>query len=114
MEKLLALPGPPTAVFCYNDMSVIGALSGIRSHGLRVPENISLVGFDDLFIASYCDPPLTTIRQPKRFMGRTAMEMMLNMFSNIPQQTNIKVQGELIVRESTAPLLHGKTRYAAN
>jgi len=84
-------------------MSAIGALSGIRCHGLRVPEDISLVGFDDLFIASYSDPPLTTIRQPKRQMGRTAMEILLNLFSDAHQETNVKVQGELVVRQSTAP-----------
>jgi len=103
VEKLLALPTLPSAVFCYNDMSAIGALSGIRCHGLRVPEDISLVGFDDLFIASYSDPPLTTIRQPKRLMGRMAMEILLNLFSDAHQETNVKVQGELVVRQSTAP-----------
>jgi DNA-binding LacI/PurR family transcriptional regulator len=103
VEKLLALPTPPTAVFCYNDMSAIGALRGIRAHGLRVPGDISLVGFDDLFIAAYSDPPLTTVRQPKRQMGRMAMEILLELFSNADKKANIKVQGELVVRESTAP-----------
>jgi DNA-binding LacI/PurR family transcriptional regulator len=103
MEKLLALATPPTAVFCYNDMSAIGALRGIRARGLRVPHDISLVGFDDLFIAAYSDPPLTTVRQPKRQMGRTAMEILLELFSNAGKRVNIKVQGELVVRESTAP-----------
>jgi DNA-binding LacI/PurR family transcriptional regulator len=103
MEKLLALPTPPTAVFCYNDMSAIGALREIRSQRLRVPDDISLVGFDDLFIAAYADPPLTTIRQPKQHMGRMAMEILLKLFSDAHETTNIKVQGELVVRESTAP-----------
>ena len=60
MDKLLALDNPPAAVFCYNDMSALGALRSIRLHGLRVPEDISLVGFDDLFLASYLQPPLTS------------------------------------------------------
>jgi DNA-binding LacI/PurR family transcriptional regulator len=103
MEKLLALPVRPTAVFCYNDMSAIGALRRIRVHGLRVPDNISLVGFDDLFIASYTDPPLTTVRQPKQPMGRMAMEIMLKLLSEGHHETIIRMQGELVVRESTAP-----------
>lgn len=103
IEKLLALPTLPTAVFCYNDMSAIGALNGIRARGLKVPGDISLIGFDDLFIASYVDPPLTTVRQPKQLMGRKAMEILLNLFSDTHQETNIKVQGELVVRGSTGP-----------
>jgi len=103
MDRLLGLPTPPTAVYCYNDMTAIGALKGIRMHGLRVPDDISLVGFDDLSFASYVDPPLTTVRQPKRPMGRQAMEILIKLFSNAQAETNIKVQGELIVRESTAP-----------
>ena len=99
--KLLSLAAAPTAVFCYNDMSAIGALKEIRSHGLCVPADISLVGFDDLFIASYVDPPLTTVRQPKRPMGRMAMEILLRLFADDQPETQIKVQGELIVREST-------------
>jgi DNA-binding LacI/PurR family transcriptional regulator len=101
MQQLLARPVPPTAVFCYNDMSALGALSCIRAHCLRVPEDISLVGFDDLLVASYSDPPLTTIRQPKQQMGRTAMEILLKLFSEVPSETTIKMQGELIVRKST-------------
>ncbi len=103
MEKLLALPVPPTAVFCYNDMSAIGALSRIRAQGLHVPDDISLVGFDDLLIASYMDPPLTTVRQPKQPMGRMAMEIMLKLFSEGHHETIIRMQGELVVRGSTAP-----------
>ncbi|HXF05815.1 MAG TPA: LacI family DNA-binding transcriptional regulator [Blastocatellia bacterium] len=103
MEKLLALPEPPTAVFCYNDMSALGALRVIRSRGLRVPDDISLVGFDDLFIASYTNPPLTTIRQPKRQMGRMATEVLLKLLAGENSATHIQVKGELIVRESTAP-----------
>ncbi len=103
MEKLLALAEPPTAVFCYNDMSAIGALSRIRARGLRVPHDISLVGFDDLFVASYVEPPLTTVRQPKQPMGRMAMQIMLKLLSDGQHETIIRMQGELVVRASTAP-----------
>jgi len=103
MEKLLALPDPPTAVFCYNDMSALGALRAIHAQKLRVPEDVSVVGFDDLFIASYTSPSLTTISQPMRQMGRMAMDILIKLFSGLNSKTNIKVQGQLIERESTAP-----------
>lgn len=103
MEKLLALPQPPTAVFCYNDMSALGALRAIHQHGLKVPDDISIVGFDDLAIASYTSPLLTTVGQPKQQMGRMAMETMLKILSGVDSKTNIKVEGKLLIRESTAP-----------
>ncbi len=108
METLLKLSEPPTAVFCYNDMTALGALRTIQAHGLSVPGDISLVGFDDLFIASYIQPLLTTVRQPRRQMGRMAMEMLLKLFAGEQCNTSIKVNGELIVRESTAPSKTGK------
>lgn len=103
MAKLLDLPALPTAVFCYNDLTALGALKKIRERGLTAPQDISLVGFDDLFIASYTQPLLTTIRQPRRQMGRMAMEMLLKLFAGEEGNASVKVSGELIVRESTAP-----------
>ncbi len=102
MRKLLALSDPPTAVFCYNDMSALGALRAIRLAGLRVPEDISLVGFDDLFVASYTQPPLTTLRQPMWHMGMLAIESLFNLMSGNGPANTIRVPAELIVRESTA------------
>src|SRR6185436_11670956 len=78
---LLALPQPPTALFCYNDMSALGAMRQIRCRGLRIPEDISVVGFDDLYISHYLNPPLTTLRQPMRQMGNMAMEALLQIFA---------------------------------
>jgi DNA-binding LacI/PurR family transcriptional regulator len=104
MEKLLALPEPPTAVCCYNDMSALGAMRSIRLRGLRVPEDISVVGFDDLFLASYTQPPLTTVRQPMRRMGQLAMESLFRLMSGEESEIRIRVDAELIVRESTARL----------
>jgi DNA-binding LacI/PurR family transcriptional regulator len=103
MDQLLALPGPPTAVFCYNDMTALGVLTSIRQHGLRVPDDISVVGFDDIVVASYTQPPLTTVRQPKQLIGRIATETLLNLLAGSQTETSRKFQGELIVRESTAP-----------
>ena len=73
LSELLRLPEPPTAVFCYNDREALGAMRAVREHVLRVPDDVSIVGFDDLFLSSYTDPPLTTIRQPKHEMGSIRM-----------------------------------------
>ncbi len=102
MQRLLELSHLPTAVFCYNDMTALGALRMIRAAGLKVPGDISLVGFDDLFIASYTEPLLTTVRQPRRQMGSMAMEMLLRLLTGEDTRANIKVSGELIVRDSTS------------
>jgi DNA-binding LacI/PurR family transcriptional regulator len=102
MAELLALPKRPTAVFCYNDMSALGAMRQIRTLGLKVPEDISVVGFDDLYFSQYLEPPLTTVRQPMRQMGRMAMETLLDIFVGPHTTHNLKVEGQLIVRKSTA------------
>ncbi len=104
MEALLALPDPPTAVCCYNDMSALGAMRSVHLRGLRVPEDISVVGFDDLFLASYTQPRLTTVRQPMRRMGLLAMESLFRLMSGEDSAIRITVDAELIVRESTARL----------
>jgi DNA-binding LacI/PurR family transcriptional regulator len=103
MEKLLALRPRPTAVFCYNDMSALGAMQAIYAHGLSVPGDISVVGFDDLMITAFTRPLLTTIRQPKQQMGRLGVETLLQLFSGVETEASVKLKGELVVRESTAP-----------
>jgi DNA-binding LacI/PurR family transcriptional regulator len=103
MATLLSLKQRPTAVFCYNDMSALGALRTIYDHGLRVAEDISLVGFDDLPVASYTFPRLTTIRQPTEKMGRIAMEILLKILAGTATKTHVEVEGELIVRDSARP-----------
>jgi DNA-binding LacI/PurR family transcriptional regulator len=102
MNKLLALPETPTAVFCYNDMTAMGALKAIRCRGLQVPSDISLAGFDDLPLTLYMDPPLTTVSQPKFDMGRLAMQVLLKLMAGSDAEQNIRLSGELIVRQSTA------------
>lgn len=103
MGRLLELAEPPTAVFCYNDMSALGALRRIRAQGLAVPRDISLVGFDDLYLARYMDPPLTTVRQPKWEMGRLAMEELMRLLEGSHAEHVIRVKGELVIRESAGP-----------
>jgi len=103
MTKLLDLREPPTAVFCYNDMTALGAMKAVRRRGLIVPADLSLVGFDDLNLVRYMDPPLTTVRQPKREMGRMAVDLMLKLIGGSEAGRDIRVAGELVVRGSTGP-----------
>jgi LacI family repressor for deo operon, udp, cdd, tsx, nupC, and nupG len=102
MAQILALRNPPTAVFCYNDMSALGAMRQIRARGLKIPDDISIVGFDDLFLCEHLEPPLTTVRQPMRRMGRMAMETLLQIFDGADSPHNLRVEGQLIIRQSTA------------
>jgi DNA-binding LacI/PurR family transcriptional regulator len=92
----------PTAIFCYNDMTAIGALSALKRQRVRVPQDVSLVGFDDILFAAYTEPPLTTIHQPKDEMGRLAMKMVLDLLEG-KAVDNVVMPGRLILRESTAP-----------
>lgn len=105
LPKLLALEQPPSAVFCYNDMTAIGVLRAARQIGVSVPEELSVVGFDDIPFASYVQPTLTTIAQPKAEMGKRATEMVLALLSSDGQAavdvSNVVVKGKLIVRASS-------------
>jgi LacI family transcriptional regulator len=104
MGKLLALPEPPTSVICCSDMSAVGAMEAIRDAGLSVPEDISVIGFDDIEIASYVRPALTTVRQDMITIGRRSVELLddLIMDKKLPPPEEI-VPTELIVRESCGP-----------
>ena len=100
MSRLLALLSPPTAVFCYNDVTAIGAALAVREAGLQVPDDVSLFGFDDVELAAYVHPPLTTIRQPAYELGRRAMEMVLALMADDQKVTKVMLKGELVVRQS--------------
>ena len=102
VERVMAQPQPPTAIFCYNDMTALGVMREVRARGLKIPDDISVVGFDDIPFAEYVDPPLTTIRQPMHEMGRLAMRTLFGLLAGSDSTQNIKVPGELIVRRSTA------------
>ena len=114
VKELLAAREIPTAVFCYNDMTAIGALKEIHRRGLSVPADVSLAGFDDLPLATYLDPPLTTVRQPKSEMGRMAMRVLLKLMAGSEAEQNVRVAGELMVRESTASLKENQCNYSYN
>jgi LacI family transcriptional regulator, xylobiose transport system transcriptional regulator len=103
-EELLRLPDPPTAVFCGNDLQALGVYEAARRAGLRIPEDLSVVGFDDLEFTKWCGPPLTTIRQPLYEMGAAAARLVLALAGGQdPPQTRIELATTLILRESTAP-----------
>jgi DNA-binding LacI/PurR family transcriptional regulator len=104
-QKLLASGAPFTALFTFNDISAIGAIQALREAGRRIPEDVSVVGFDDIQSAAFQNPALTTVRQPLREMGMIAGRTLLsriNAPAKAPYPTEIVVEPELIVRASTA------------
>jgi LacI family transcriptional regulator len=105
-DYLFELDDPPTAVFAFNDLSAIGVMQAARAHGLRVPEDVSIVGFDDLEHATIVTPTLTTVRQPLEEMGRTAVNMLIRLLEHQRTETlHVELGTRLIVRDSTAPAL---------
>ena len=103
-KQLLERKIPFTALFAYNDISAIGATRAFQEAGLNIPHDISVVGFDDISLASFSIPPLTTVRQPLLKMGRIAAQTLLDRIeeraSFVPE---IAIEPELVVRKSTAP-----------
>ena len=91
-----------TALLCFNDISAIGAIRAIHDAGLRVPTDISVMGFDDIPAAEFYTPSLTTIRQPLRHMGSVAAEQLLKRIGGGKSPETTHIEPELIVRESTA------------
>jgi len=105
-RKLLAAREPFTAMFAFNDITAIGAIHALKEAGLDVPNDVSVVGFDDIQSAAFQNPALTTVRQPLRTMGKIAAETLLNRIGS--RQTDcspnsVVVEPELIVRGSTGP-----------
>jgi DNA-binding LacI/PurR family transcriptional regulator len=99
--QLLRHPNRPTAIFLANDIMAIGAIQAIRKAGLKVPEDISVAGFDDISLASYSNPPLTTVRQPAFEKGVMATRLLIQSLEKqeIPSSKILEV--ELVVRGST-------------
>jgi len=103
MRRLLQRTRDFTALFAYNDLSAIGALRALRDFGLRVPEDVSVVGFDDINSAAFQIPSLTTVRQPLDKMGAMAGEILLERIQGGVNPVEVTVDPELVIRESTAP-----------
>jgi DNA-binding LacI/PurR family transcriptional regulator len=105
-KSLLASAEPFSALFAFNDISAMGAIRALRESGLNVPEDVSVVGFDDIQSAAYQNPGLTTVRQPLREMGRTAAEILLRRITRPGSEFHERyvVEPELVVRGTTCPL----------
>jgi DNA-binding LacI/PurR family transcriptional regulator len=105
VQQLLATNEPFTAIVAFNDISAIGAIRALKDFNLRVPEDVSVMGFDDIKAAAYTLPRLTTINQPLEEIGRVATQSLLNRIHNtVPPRDEITVEPELIIRESTGPI----------
>ncbi|MGW0853959.1 LacI family DNA-binding transcriptional regulator [Streptomyces sp. NPDC002690] len=100
--ELLALPDPPTAIFAGSDLQALGVLEAARVSGLRVPHDLSVVGFDDVPIARWSSPALTTVHQPLRQMAEEAVQMLVRLRDEVPMTTRMELATSLVVRNSTA------------
>ncbi|MDR0720000.1 MAG: substrate-binding domain-containing protein, partial [Treponema sp.] len=96
----------PSAFFCLNDILAYGCLKALRDHNIRVPEDVSIIGFDDLPSSSFADPPLTTIRVSTRQIGQRALERLAQRISGLSYELpeNILISGRLITRGSVRKL----------
>lgn len=104
MLELLEGPHPPDAVFCFNDLLALGALRALREKGSRVPQDVAVVGFDDIEECSYSSPTLTTIRPDKARIAQLAVELLAARIAaegSAPDPTDVRAPYELVVREST-------------
>jgi LacI family transcriptional regulator len=99
MQRLLALPDPPTAVLASNDLTAIGMMRAVRSAGLSVPRDISIVGFDDIWLAEYTEPPLTTVRLSRLELAEKACCALVGAS---PAHREFSIETHLVVRESTS------------
>jgi LacI family repressor for deo operon, udp, cdd, tsx, nupC, and nupG len=105
MMKFLSLENPPTALFAGNDEMAMGAIKAAKSKGLRVPEDLSVVGFDDIQFASIFEPALTTVAQPTFDMGQKAMRLLLKLIKDEEiEKDQFILPDKLIVRESCKEL----------
>jgi DNA-binding LacI/PurR family transcriptional regulator len=92
----------PTAIFCYNDMTALGVLCEAARRGFQVPRDLSVVGFDDLFFAPLLNPPLTTVHQPRKEIGRAGVKLLLAVMQGKLAEKTMRIKGKLVVRGSTA------------
>jgi DNA-binding LacI/PurR family transcriptional regulator len=104
----MRLPRRPTAIFCFNDMLAIGVIKGLHELGIRVPEDVSVSGFDNIIFSAFTNPPLTTLDQPKHFIGAEAARLLLDLLNaqntkEKVEQENVRVlRGKLLLRASTS------------
>ena len=100
-QELMALPVPPTAIFCANDIMALGCFEALKEIGLRIPDDVSVIGYDDRELAQYMHPPLTTILLPHMEMGSFAAEYLIEQNARpMSRPTQVKIEGNLIERGS--------------
>jgi LacI family transcriptional regulator len=103
-KKILERGQPFTALFAFNDIAAMGAIWALREAGLRVPEDVSVVGFDDIPGAAYASPSLTTVRQPLTRMGQIAAKTLVDQIEGHGEyKQEIAIEPEFVVRNSTGP-----------
>lgn len=103
LSQLMSLPQPPSAIFCHSDIVAMGAIHQAKKLGIKIPEDLSIIGFDDIALAQYVDPPLTTVAQPRYKIGQKAVLLLLELLQkNSVKSGSILLDSELIIRESTA------------
>jgi DNA-binding LacI/PurR family transcriptional regulator len=100
----------PTAIVCYNDMTAVGVIEAAKRIPLRIPDQLSVVGFDDIQVAALLTPGLTTVRQPKRQLGMRAMNVLLTLLRGEEAERSIVLPGELVVRGSTSQFRSERTQ----
>ena len=100
-QELLRLANPPTAIFAANDLSAFGVIEAVKHHGLQLPKDISVVGFDDIPMASQVFPPLTTVKRPLEQLGKTAVGLLLAKLRGELAKTNVTLPTRLVVRATT-------------
>ena len=111
VNELIQRGGEFTAIVCYNDIAAIGAIRALMNHGMQVPNDVSVVGFDDIQGAAYHNPSLTTIRQPLHQMGMVAARILLQRIRGQATFPDIvPIHPELVIRESTCPPNPKRTR----
>lgn len=104
LREIYASGFKPTAVICVNDYMAVGALRELRERGLKVPEDVSLTGFDNISLSEFCDPPLTTVHVPRETIGRLAFNVLVGDKNGDAQPgSEIVLDPELVLRESTGP-----------
>ncbi|NMB12105.1 MAG: substrate-binding domain-containing protein, partial [Firmicutes bacterium] len=112
--KMLAFAEKPSAIFACNDLTAIGALHGIRQIGLQVPEDIAVIGFDNIEVAEYLEVPLTTVGQPKTEMGKIGAKLIIDQIQGrSPELHKVSLQPKLIVRQSCGSLVMARRRAGA-
>lgn len=105
-DKILAMDKKPSAVFCFNDIMALGLMSRLQEKGIKIPEDISIIGYDNIDLSAYFSPPLTTIHQPKRRVGKTAVEILLERIKDKDHAKQVFEMFPELVERSTVKKLN--------